>query len=485
MTTSAMRRLVASVLGALLALAGALVAPAAWAADSPTVTVSQASRDGGNITITGKGFATKGAGVYVAVAPSSVKQFYGNSDKFVGYDPNKPMTESPSTIWVYTPEMKAAGSSFAQAAPMAADGSFTIKMYVPAFEEGKDYVVLTTKAHGAGVADKSNDTRTPVTYEAAPVPPASSAPAQPSTPAKPSTSAKPSTPAKPAVPSKRSTPVKSSTAAKPKTPAKPARTSKPVTKPAATTPAPHRTITKKVCTNGKAKVAGGSLTWGLRTSFTSYLRGPIANGSWKLSNGADWNGSAFTFPVSSGSFDPATKSGTLNYSGTIHMTGHKGILDVTFSNPSLVIKGSTGHVYLTVKSSSTDGKKTDYGRVDFATFSVSTSGNVKINGSSVKLTAIGAKAFAGFYKTGEPMDSLTSKLTLSSEKVCHDVTIDAVTGKVISDGSGTTGTSGPGLPATGALGPSSARGDLAAAGSLALIVVAATAVACRRRYCEL
>ena len=251
-------------------------------------------------------------------------------------------------------------------------------------------------------------------------------------------------------------------------------------KPVVTTPAPHRTITKKVCTNGRSKVTAGSLRWGLRTSFTSYLRGPIANGSWKLSNGADWNGSAFTFPLRSGSFDPATKSGTLNYSGTVHMTGHNGILDMTISNPALVIKGSTGHVYMTVKSSSMDGRKTDYGRVDFATFSASTSGNVKINGSSVKLTAQGAKAFAGFYKTGEPMDSLSSSLTLSAEKVCHDVTIDAVTGKVISGGPG----SGRGLPATGALGPSTARGDIAAAGSLALIVVISTVAVCRRRYAE-
>ena len=469
MTTSAMRRLVASVLGAMLALAGALVAPAAWATDGPTVTVSQASRDGGKVTITGKGFATKGTGVYVAVAPASVKQFYGNSDKFVGYDPNKPMTESTSTIWVYPPAMKDVGSKFTQGAPMAADGSFTIKMYVPAFEKDKGYVVLTSKAHGVGMRDKSDDTRTPVTYQAAPVPPA------------PKPSIAPSTPVKPSTPSKSSKPVEPSMPAKPSVSAKPSPTLKSVpAKPVVTTPAPHRTITRKVCTNGRSKVTAGSLRWGLRTSFTSYLRGPIANGSWKLSDGADWNGSAFTFPLRSGSFDPATKSGTLNYSGTVHMTGHNGILDMTISNPALVIKGSTGHVYMTVKSSSMDGRKTDYGRVDFATFSTSTSGNVKINGSSVKLTAQGAKAFAGFYKAGEPMDSLSSSVTLPAEKVCHDVTIDAVTGKVISGGPG----SGRGLPATGALGPSTARGDLAAASSLAFIVVISTVAACRRRYAE-
>ncbi len=101
MTTSAMRKIVASVLGAILALTGVLITPAAWAA-GPTVTVIPVGREGGDITISGKGFSTTGFGVYVAVAPASVTEFYGNSDKFYGYDPSKDTTESPSTIWVYT-----------------------------------------------------------------------------------------------------------------------------------------------------------------------------------------------------------------------------------------------------------------------------------------------------------------------------------------------------------------------------------------------
>ena len=127
MTTSAMRKIVASVLGAILALTGVLITPAAWAA-GPTVTVIPVGREGGDITISGKGFSTTGFGVYVAVAPASVPEFYGNSDKFYGYDPSKDTTESPSTIWVYTPSQKAIGSRFAQGRPMNNDGSFTITM---------------------------------------------------------------------------------------------------------------------------------------------------------------------------------------------------------------------------------------------------------------------------------------------------------------------------------------------------------------------
>lgn len=50
MTTSAMRKIVASVLGAILALTGVLITPAAWAA-GPTVTVIPVGREGGDITI--------------------------------------------------------------------------------------------------------------------------------------------------------------------------------------------------------------------------------------------------------------------------------------------------------------------------------------------------------------------------------------------------------------------------------------------------
>ena len=137
-----------------------------------------------------------------------------------------------------------------------------------------------------------------------------------------------------------------------------------------------------------------------------------------------------------------------------------------------------GHLYLDVKSSSMDGKKTNYGRVDFATFQVSTSGNSAIKGSSVKLTATGAKAFAGFYKAGEPMNPLSTNLTSSADKVCHNVTVDAVTGKVIGGDSGKG--AGRGLPATGAEGPATDDIDLAIAGGLALTVVVSTVVVCRR-----
>ena len=479
MTTSAMRKFVASMLGAVLALAGVLIAPAAWAA-GPTVTVTPVGREGGDITIKGKGFSTTGFGVYVAVAPASVNEFYGNSDKFYGYDPTKDATESPSTVWVYTPSQEAIGSKFAQGKPMTSDGSFTITMKAPAFQQGKDYVVLTTKAHGVGKKDKSDDTRTPVTYREAGQTPAG--PTTPTVPAKqPSKQAEPEKqptkqPSKQAEPRKQPTKQAAPTKQTGPNEQNPATRMKAGEKPQSR--AAHHTITKRVCTTGASKVTSGSLTWGIRTSFTSYLRGPIAKGSWQLSGGANWNGSAFTFPLTSGSYDPATKSGSVKYSGSVHMTGHHGILDMTLAEPSLEIKGSTGHLYLDVKSSSMDGKKTSYGRVDFATFQVSTSGNSAIKGSSVKLTATGAKAFAGFYKAGEPMNPLSTNLTSSADKVCHNVTVDAVTGKVIGGDSGKG--AGRGLPATGAEGPATDDIDLAIAGGLALTVVVSTVVVCRR-----
>ncbi|GAE75470.1 hypothetical membrane protein [Cutibacterium acnes JCM 18918] len=60
------------------------------------------------------------------------------------------------------------------------------------------------------------------------------------------------------------------------------------------------------------------------------------------------------------------------------------------------------------------------------------------------------------------MNPLSTNLTLSAEKVCHNVTVDAVTGKVIGDDSGKG--AGRGLPVTGAEGPSSDEIDLGIVG---------------------
>ncbi|MCI1964421.1 MAG: HtaA domain-containing protein [Ancrocorticia sp.] len=205
--------------------------------------------------------------------------------------------------------------------------------------------------------------------------------------------------------------------------------SKPTTQPTSTeTPAATPSTQQKTeCTvdTTKTRVTSGSLSWGLKSSFTSYITSSIANGSWTLS-GVTRDGGAFVFPATGGTFDTATRTGTLYFSGSVHFTGHDGILDLTISNPTLVVNGSTGSVYLTVKGSDMQGNKVDVGRVNFANGSFSTvsvsNGALSVSASSVTLTAAGAQAFAGFYSAGQALDNLNASAHLTAASSCDPVT---------------------------------------------------------------
>ncbi len=169
------------------------------------------------------------------------------------------------------------------------------------------------------------------------------------------------------------------------------------------------------------KVTQGNFGWGLRKSFTTYIRSSIAKGSWNLS-GAAWDGSNFNFPASGGLFNTASKQGKINYSGSVHFTGHNGLLDMTIGNPTLQINGNSGVLSMSVSSSDTSGKKTDYGVVPFANVKFAnvsaSSTSLNYTSSSVTLTSQGAKAFAGFYKDGESLDNLSGSAALTPTNEC-------------------------------------------------------------------
>ncbi|MDY2941772.1 MAG: HtaA domain-containing protein [Varibaculum sp.] len=211
--------------------------------------------------------------------------------------------------------------------------------------------------------------------------------------------------------------------------------------------APSGNTTRKVVTptrqidTSKKCLTSGTMTWGVKESFTTYIRGKIAKGGWTLGGGSTWNGSAFTFPTSSGTYNTRSASGTFSFGGSVHFTGHEGVLDVILSNPSLVVNGSSAALYVNATTSSaTTGQKTDMGRVHFANVALSgvsvkgTQLNAKSN--SVTLTDTGAKAFAGFYKTGQALDNLSVSTGVEN---CEYV--DPATGQII-DRSATLGNTG-------------------------------------------
>ncbi|MDX2377500.1 HtaA domain-containing protein [Microbacterium sp. LRZ72] len=142
---AALHRVLASVLTGTLLAAAALVgvsAPA-LAADAPSISVGEAPRSGGTVTVVGAGFDPSGFGIYLGVRADGT-----DADDY--------------TVWIDDE----ASSEDGETAPMGSDGSFSVDVPVAAYAEGTSYSIVTRAAHG--VPNPSQSTTTPIAYEAVP-----------------------------------------------------------------------------------------------------------------------------------------------------------------------------------------------------------------------------------------------------------------------------------------------------------------------------
>ncbi|WP_078987140.1 HtaA domain-containing protein [Streptomyces sp. XY332] len=167
-------------------------------------------------------------------------------------------------------------------------------------------------------------------------------------------------------------------------------------------------------------VQGGRLDWGIKSSFQSYVTGPVAKGSFKLKNGAATvGGSLFRFHSATGSYDPETGAFEAAFSGGVVFQGHQKPdgsyeLDLTVSRPTVKINGGSGTLYADVSSKAKDtGAVTTRTQVPFAALGLG-GVNMKGGGSPIALTGIpatltdqGAKAFAGYYSAGAQLDPVS------------------------------------------------------------------------------
>lgn len=164
-------------------------------------------------------------------------------------------------------------------------------------------------------------------------------------------------------------------------------------------------------------VSGGRLDWGIKSSFQSYVTGPIAEGRWALEGGAATAGeSTFRFHSAKGGYDPSSGAFHASFSGGVHFTGHEKPdgtheLDLTISRPTVRVNGGSGTLYADIRSKAKGtGKVTSGSQVPFASLDL---GGVNMRGGTgpvalsrvpAKLTAEGAKSFAGYYTAGTTLD---------------------------------------------------------------------------------
>ncbi|WP_326697224.1 HtaA domain-containing protein [Streptomyces sp. NBC_01754] len=167
-------------------------------------------------------------------------------------------------------------------------------------------------------------------------------------------------------------------------------------------------------------VQGGRLDWAIKSSFQSYVTGPIAQGTWSLTGGAATvGGSQFRFHSATGSYDPASGEFRAGFSGGVRFVGHgqsdgTNQLDLTISRPTVRISGGAGTVYADMVSKDREsGRVTTSGQVPLATLNLSgidmRGGGtpIALNNVPATLTAQGAKGFAGYYTAGTPLDPIS------------------------------------------------------------------------------
>ncbi|MFE2536396.1 HtaA domain-containing protein [Streptomyces sp. NPDC059371] len=252
----------------------------------------------------------------------------------------------------------------------------------------------------------------------------------------------------------------------------------------------------------QGEIADGTLGWGVKQSFRTYVVDGAAQGKITASGGATQaagNG-AFTFPDATGTYDTDADTLSASFEGAVNFKGHEANgsygLDLTLSDLGVELDGGSGKLTADVDSL---GKTSD--DVVLADLSANTAeltatdDVITLDGVTAKLTKAGAEAFGGFYAEGAELDPVGLSVALSDDAQLPDGDDGSDSGSGSGSGSGGSGTSsgttgGAGTTGSttggvsGALASTGSELPAGALGAAAAVTVAAGAgvvVAMRRR----
>lgn len=194
------------------------------------------------------------------------------------------------------------------------------------------------------------------------------------------------------------------------------------------------TAVSRSTTARRAKVApdacvatGSNLTWGFKEPFRSYVSGSIAGGDWSASRGASYSTPSFTWAKGTGSFDERTRTGSVDFPGTVAFSGHDGALNTTISDPQVQIEGDRALIVLDVEGASMDAAMegrddsksvpdVPFVEVDLSQARVETTGGrttITATDAPTTLTSQGEAAFST-YTAGTSFDPVSFTITAKS-----------------------------------------------------------------------
>ena len=170
-------------------------------------------------------------------------------------------------------------------------------------------------------------------------------------------------------------------------------------------------------TNTTCVVTGGELKWGVKEAFRSYISGSIANGDWVVADGTTYETPLFSWANPVGEINAETGEGTVSFAGSIHFSGHAGVLNLLLENPTIVFGGDgTAQLLLDTKSNNAQGElvvdeqQAYIGKIEGIGQTDPASGALAFADAPVVLTSDGATAFSGFYASGDALDPVSLSL---------------------------------------------------------------------------
>ncbi|MFD7284511.1 HtaA domain-containing protein [Streptomyces sp. NPDC059863] len=253
----------------------------------------------------------------------------------------------------------------------------------------------------------------------------------------------------------------------------PTTTTSPTTTPAT---APSTAASEAPLRAEDGAIVDGTLDWGVKESFRSYVVDKIARGKVELSDGAAKSGAAaYRFPKGTGDFDATARTLSASFGGTVRFLGHQDedgeyVLDLRLSGLQVVVEDGKGTLVADVSTKDQETHKVaTYQDLTLATLDIPAAGPVAkdgivtLNAVPATLTADGTKAFGGMYQEGTELDRLTLAVALDENADLPGSTGGSDTSGTSGTG-GTSGTDGTGTAGGGVVG-GAAGGALASTGA--------------------
>ncbi|SDU21518.1 HtaA domain-containing protein [Jiangella alkaliphila] len=188
-----------------------------------------------------------------------------------------------------------------------------------------------------------------------------------------------------------------------------------------------------------AEAVAGTLDWGVKASFRSYITGPIAHGSIEVRDPATRNGDGtFRFADATGTADPDAGTADLGFAGEVYFAGHDmgagPLLELTVTDPRVTVSSATDGVLVAdvVSKSLDSGQLVTYDDVELADLDLTDhpltfdGDTVSAAGVPATLTAAGVPAFANFYTAGTVLDPITFTATLEEAQPVWEPSIEVL-----------------------------------------------------------